>query len=239
MNTPVEQFVNELRRFVPDLNEGVSDDGALRRLVKEQDDAILAAALRFGIFRNAIIEELLVVRHYARLTRMLRILGAKEDAAENLVQDLYVKVLKGALKDYDPNQEFRCYLQAIIRNLYRSSLRRRQSAFTEDMLDESPGPDTVDQEVEMHELLNQFEAAIKEFPELEQSIMWMTRDGIKPGDIANELGLEVSRIYPVLARCRKYLTELLAPTLPASSRGRPRLYRNTDSSCSGDSSDQS
>jgi RNA polymerase sigma factor (sigma-70 family) len=246
MNRTVEQFVDELKKFAPDLGDEGGAERALQwpdgkllgDLLAEQDDAILAAALRYGVCRNEIIVELLVVRHREKLVRLLRAVGADEHTAENLVQELCAKVLQGALNNFDANQEFGRYLQTIVRNQYRSTARKRQPVFTEDMLG-CLGPDTVDQEVEMHEMLHRFDAAIRCLPELEQGIMRMTCDGWTPRDIANELGMEVSRIYPLLASCRKYLTQLLAPTLTASSRGRPRLCRDTDSSCSSDSSDQS
>ncbi|MBY0523867.1 MAG: hypothetical protein K2R98_10745 [Gemmataceae bacterium] len=66
---------------------------------------------------------------------MLLAFGADEHNAENLVQDLCANVLQGALDNFDADQEFGRYLRTMVRNLYRSSLRRRQPAFTEDMLD--------------------------------------------------------------------------------------------------------
>ena len=97
---------------------------------------------------------------------------------------------------------------------------------------------TVDQEVELHEMFNRFEDAIQSLPPLEQRAMRMTCDGWQPREIATDLGLPVSRVYPVLATCRRYLTQLLAPELSPPTRGRPRLLRDTDTSCIGEAADQ-
>lgn len=243
MNPRVEQFLNELEEFAPGLSNGGrgralhrTDGKTLGELLAEQPDAVLAAALRSAKCRNEIVEELLVVRHCTKLIRVLRAFGADEHTAENLVQDLCVNVLQGALDNFDADQEFGRYLRTMVRNLYRSSARRRQPIFTEDML-ECVGPDTVDQEVELREMFNRFEEAIQDFPELEQGIMRMTCDGWQPQEIANEMGLPVSRVYPVLANCRRHLTQILAPTLPPPTRGRPRMRCDSDT-CIGEPADQ-
>jgi RNA polymerase sigma factor (sigma-70 family) len=194
MNALVEQLLNELKEFAPELGNGSSADRkvegrSLRELLALQDDAILVGALRAGVFRNEIVEELLVVRYRARLIRLLCTVGAEYHTAESLVQQLCADVLEGALDNFDASQEFGRYVQTMVRNLHRTSKRRKQPAFTEDML-ESPGPDTVDQEVELREMLSRFEEAMHEFPELEQRIMRMTSEGWEPGEIADELGLE-------------------------------------------------
>lgn len=243
MNPRVERLLNELEEFAPGLSNGGrghalrgTDGKTLGELLAEQPDALLAAALRSAKCRNEIVEELLVVRHRTQLIRVLRASGADLHTAENLVQDLCANVLQGRLDNFDPDRELGCYLQAMVRNLYRSSVRRRQPIYTEDM-GEYVGPDTVDQQVELREMLNRFEEAIQDLPDLEQDIMRMTCDGWQPQEIATEMGLPVSRVYPVLANCRKHLTQILAPELPPSSRGRPRLRRDPDT-CIGEPADQ-
>lgn len=231
MNPRVEQLLNELNEFTRDLGNGAprrADGMYLSELLAQQDDEVLAGAICCaGSFRNAIIEELLVTRRRVELIRLLRVLGAEFHTAENLVQDLCIKVLKGALDDFDVNKEFGRYLRTIVRNLFRSSRRRRQPVFTEDM-HESLGPDKVDQRVELRETLSQFAEAMRDFPELEQRIMRLTGEGWTPGEIANELGMEVRSIYPRIAHCRQYLIDLIDPSLPPATRGRPRLDDSAD-----------
>lgn len=236
MNPLVERLLNELEEFAPEAGgerhapRRATDGKTLGELLAEQSDAVLAAALRFAKCRNEIIEELLVVRHRPQLIRLLRAFGADAHTAENLVQDLCANVLQGALDNFDADEEFGRYVRTMVRNLYRSSVRRRQPVFTEDMLDRI-GPDTVDQEVELREMFTRFEAAIQSMPPLERRVMRMTCDGWQPKDIATELGLPASHVYPVLADCRRRLTHELAPELPPPTRGRPRRLRGTDDSC--------
>jgi RNA polymerase sigma factor (sigma-70 family) len=236
MNPLVEQFLNELNEFAPDLgNSGLAhrtaDGRTLAGVLTRQTDAVLAGAIAHaGPFRNAIIVELLVDRYRPRLNRLLFALGADEHTAENLIQDLCANVVGGALDNFDANQEFSRYVQTIVRRQFYTTVRRPRAVFTEDML-ESPGPDTVDQEVEMHELFNLFDEAIRELPDMEQQVMRMTCDGWKPSDIAIAMETDIRSIYIIRTSCREYLAQLLAPALPASRRGRPRLSVNADSTC--------
>jgi transposase len=52
--------------------------------------------------------------------------------------------------------------------------------------------------------------------------MELTRQGLRPREIAEQLGCPIKVVYRLLCQARKWLVEELSLRLPASPRGRPR-----------------
>jgi RNA polymerase sigma factor (sigma-70 family) len=228
MNPLVEQLVDSLREFVPHLSDNPgadralcgTDGTALGELLDGQDDATLAGALRFNVCRNAIIEELLVVRYHRQLLLWFRGFGADEHAAEDLTQDVFARIIRGALNTFDPNRPFAGYLRSFARHLHLSSVRGQHPSLSADLC-EHPGSGTPLEDVAARELSDRFDNAVSELGQPDRDIMRLAVDGHAPQEIATLLGLGINLVYMMLARSRRALEQQLGLSLPPPRRGRP------------------
>jgi RNA polymerase sigma factor (sigma-70 family) len=84
---------------------------------------------------------------------------------------------------------------------------------------------TPEEEVLARELESGLEAAFARLPPDQRQVMELTRQGLPPREIAEQLDCPIKLVYRLLCQARKWLVEELSLTLPASSRGRPRKAR--------------
>ncbi|QHL91825.1 sigma-70 family RNA polymerase sigma factor [Sphingomonas changnyeongensis] len=151
--------------------------------------------------------------HRGELLRFLRARGAG-DAAEDLVQDLWIKAAAGAT---GPIQDPLAYLYRVANNLMldrrRAALRaaRRDEAWTDatgGLADMSPDPD-AETALIARERLRAAEAALADLGDRTETIFRRFRlDGVNQRRIAEEQGLSLSSVEKHLQRAYRALLGL-------------------------------
>jgi len=148
-----------------------------------------------------------VLKYRGELLRFLRARRATDEEAEDILQDLFIKV--GALHS-GPIAEPRAYLYKITANLLfdrrRSAARRARrerlwldtAQGAEQEIDEAP---SIEQEMIAREELGRVFASLETLPERTTEILRMFRiDGIPQKDIAAQLGISLSAVEKHLQR---------------------------------------
>jgi RNA polymerase sigma-70 factor (ECF subfamily) len=148
-----------------------------------------------------------VLEYRAELLRFLRARRAADEEAEDVIQDLFLKV--GTLQS-GPIGEPRAYLYRISANILsdrrRSAARRanRERIWTEIQPGaDDPGEEvpSIEQEMIARDELNRILAAISALPERTAEILRLYRiDGIPQKDIAMQIGISLSAVEKHLQR---------------------------------------
>lgn len=126
----------------------------------------------------------LIDAYAQRLFGYLYRLTASRHEAEDLLQDLFVRLV-GAIKTYEHQDNFDAFVFRIATNLYRDRLRRRRRAGTTLSLDEpfdeldgrapvqiaDPAEARVDADMEHSEARDRLQLALAELPEVEREVI--------------------------------------------------------------------
>ena len=160
--------------------------------------------------------EALFRSYYPRLCRFaMRMTGSKH-AAEELVQDLFVK-LWVKRHDLKPEGSLRSYLYRAIRNQAINYLKQKSridspTVEPDDLRSESPNPI---EELYARELRTTIEEAIHLLPPRCRLIFLLHRfDGLTYSEIAEILNISVKTVETQMGRALKALRSLLAHYLP-------------------------
>lgn len=169
-----------------------------------------------------------VLEYRSELLRFLTARRATADEAEDVLQDLFVRV---RTMESGPIAEPRAYLYKVTANLLfdrrRSAARRstREQIWTEGQLgpemeiDERP---SIEQELAARQELETIAAAIAALPERTSAILRRYRiDGVEQKEIAGELGISLSAVEKHLQRGYRAVAEARAQLdagLPAARR---------------------
>ena len=114
-------------RYTPDVERAPdARDARDSRSVREWPDAWLIEAVR-GEPADAAALDALVARHWRALYGRCRMLAPSGDAARDLAQETWVRVLR-ARHRLDPTASFAAYLTTIATNLWRDRQRARRRA---------------------------------------------------------------------------------------------------------------
>jgi RNA polymerase sigma-70 factor (ECF subfamily) len=185
----------------------------------EADDLELMARVRDG---DAEAFSVLVARHQHRVVGTVAKMLGSPDEAEDLAQQVFVRVWKSAPR-WQPNAKFTTWLLTITRNLVFNETRRRGRARTVPL--EEPGEhgprdyaDTsaLSPEEALHttELQAAIDAAIASLPEQARMAIILRRYEDMPyEEIAAVLGTTVPAVKSLLFRARAELRERLAKWL--------------------------
>ena len=78
-----------------------------------------------GPCRKAVVEEL-VVRYKRRLTSWIQEFGANDHEVDDLVQEVFLRIVRGKVDTFDPTKtaSFAGFLYVVARNAYRDECRR-------------------------------------------------------------------------------------------------------------------
>ncbi|MEU6033771.1 sigma-70 family RNA polymerase sigma factor [Actinomadura sp. NPDC047616] len=185
----------------------------------EASDAALMSRIHAGDM-SAYAE--LYERHLAAARTLARhLIGA--DAAEDVVQDAFAKVLDMLRRGGGPRSGFRPYLLTAVRRTvydrYRGE-RRLQSTDQIEMYD--PGVPFVDPALEGLER-SMIVRAFRSLPERWQTVLWHTEiEGARPAEVAPLLGLTPNGVAALAYRAREglrqaYLQMHLPTTDPATA----------------------
>lgn len=149
--------------------------------------------------------------HAKEIARALRRRGLSEDAAADITQDAFLRVLAAAPKDGAVVHNPRAYLHQVSRNLSINLERRERSspfvATSEEALaqvpDLTPSPETV---VHDRQRLKLMEAALAELPERTRRAFELHRlDELTIAEIAQQLGLSVTRTWSLIREAYRHI----------------------------------
>jgi RNA polymerase sigma factor (sigma-70 family) len=173
-------------------------DGALMRLVQGGDTAQLA---------------LLFERHHVGLFRYLLALTRDRALAEDLVQEVFFRVIKYA-QSYDPHLSFSVWLYGMGRNAYFDSHRKRRGELASSELPEIRSAEPMPEEMISHKQDVMFlREALLKLPEDKREVLVLSRfHGMRYEDIARILRCEAGavkvRVYRALKELRENFCEL-------------------------------
>jgi len=182
----------------------------------------------------------LVLRYQNRLLTVLEHLVGSREQAEDLAQDVFVRVFK-ARERYAPEAKFSTWLFTIANNVASNALRSR-SRRREVGVPEGNGADSaplaLDQlakaasgfmptraldKAEQAEMVRNAVAALSERQRM--ALLLAKFEGMSYQDIAQTMGLSVQAIKSLLSRARVNLKEILTPYVERGTRpedGEPR-----------------
>jgi RNA polymerase sigma-70 factor, ECF subfamily len=168
----------------------------------------------------------LVLRYQNRLLTVLEHLVGSREQAEDLAQDVFVRVFKARLR-YEPEAKFSTWLFTIANNVASNALRSR-SRRREVGVPEGNGADSaplgLDQlakaasgfmparaldKAEQAEMVRSAVAALSERQRM--ALLLAKFEGMSYQDIAQTMNLSVQAIKSLLSRARVNLKEILTP----------------------------
>ncbi len=169
-----------------------------------------------------------VVRtHSARVYRLAyRLTGNRHDA-EDLTQDVFVRVFR-SLADYTPGT-FEGWLHRITTNLFLDQARRRQKirfdALAEDAEQRLPGRSPTPEHA-LHDQL--FDADVEQAlaglpPDFRAAVVLCDIEGLSYDEIAAILDIKLGTVRSRIHRGRTMLREKLAHRDPRPKQARPKL----------------
>jgi RNA polymerase sigma factor (sigma-70 family) len=204
-------------------------DCNLAAVLAELSDEGLALAVKKNVFRKPAFEEWLVHRYERSLLRWFFRRTGNWDRAQDLTQQLYLKLLTPAvLEKYNPECLFRPWLWAIAHNLWADEMRRSsQLVHVVDLEQRDGGPDPVE-EAASRELAQRIEVALQSLPEVKQRILRGAMAGQTADDLARDLRLPKQRIFQFLFRARRQVERALGlesggPAGRKEAVGNPRV----------------
>lgn len=166
----------------------------------------------------------LVAQHSARVYRLAyRLTGNRQDA-EDLTQDVFVRVFR-SLERYEPGN-LNGWIHRITTNLFldraRRSSRIRMDAFAEGAEDRLPGsgqrPDIVVHEADFDA---DIESALARLPEeFRVAVVLCDVEGLSYDEIADVLGVKLGTVRSRIHRGRTQLRAALAHREPGAGRTR-------------------
>jgi RNA polymerase sigma-70 factor (ECF subfamily) len=154
----------------------------------------------------------LVRTHYRKLCSFVYRYVGSHEAAEDLVQDMFVRILRSDTFDYDDPLP---YLYRAARNQASSHLRQQK---VRERARGELGPATpvmpADAETEYHELADAVAHAIASLPKRARIIFTMHREqGLSYAEIAHALGVAPKTVENQMGRALRLLRTRLAPYL--------------------------
>ena len=175
-------------------------------------DASLVAAAQGGDVRAV---ESLIVRHEAKVLRVLRFLGVPRRDREDVAQEVFLRVFKH-LRRIDPAKPFAGWIYRVTVNAaqdYRVRAVRdgrgdRPLAEGFEAADVSPGPEEIAREAGLRRRL---EGALAHLSERERAVFILKElEGLDTPEIARALGVARITVRRHLGLARRRLKSLLA-----------------------------
>ncbi len=171
----------------------------------------LAERLRDG---DSAAEEEFVARYYRRVLLLARVRLRDEQAALDLTQEAVFGALLGIKGGrLHCHEQLGAYVYGTARNLINNSFRRAEppsSEFTDLPSRDGDRPDQVALDRERHELVRQ---ALDAINPIDRAILGMTLlEGMKPGEIANRLGMKPEVVRKRKSRAVKRVKQVIERT---------------------------
>jgi RNA polymerase sigma factor (sigma-70 family) len=162
-------------------------------------------------------------RHHVPLFQYLFHLSRDRAASEDLVQDVFFRVLKYA-DSFDPAFPFTVWLYRMARNAYFDSLRKKKADAASDILENFPSDDPLPEEIATRSQDTMFlQEALQKLPEDKREILVLSRfHNLRYADIAQILKCETGtvkvRVYRALKELREKFCELHQAHRPSGGR---------------------
>ena len=156
--------------------------------------------------------KLLVMPYSSRLYRMAyRLMNSREEA-EDIVQEVYVK-LWGMRNDLEKYNSIEALCVRITRNLCLDQLRRRKvnyDAMKAEKLKEESFPETPSESLEKKESADLLHTLIAALPEPQRSLVHLRHlEGKEYEEIAEMVNMNVNAIRVSISRARKQMRALV------------------------------
>jgi len=182
----------------------------------EQEAQELARGLRR---RDVDVLDRLIQQYHYRLFRYLLMLAGRRQAAEDLFQETWVRVLEKG-HQYNPRWKFETWLFTVARNLVIDLLRRRQPESLEALLEapgatrplelEAPHATTAFEEVARGEEAARVAGALRHLPPAYREVLMLRfQEDLELNEIAEVVGAPLSTIKSRLYRGLETLRALL------------------------------
>jgi RNA polymerase sigma factor (sigma-70 family) len=168
--------------------------------------------------------EEIVRAHSARVYRLAYRLTGNPHDAEDLTQDVFVRVFR-SLSSYTPGT-FEGWLHRITTNLFLDQARRKQKirfdGFAEDSHERLPGAEPTPERSLHDQLLDpDVENALAALPpEFRAAVVLCDIEGLTYEEVATTLGIKLGTVRSRIHRGRSLLREALAHRAPAAGRTR-------------------
>jgi RNA polymerase sigma-70 factor (ECF subfamily) len=159
---------------------------------------------------------MLIDRHQTALRWFLRRITGREDLADDLAQDTFVRVLRHA-GSYDPRYPMRTWLFTIARRLSINQARSKHERFmtseSETMADRRPTPvDVAIADDERAVMRRRVQAGLAQLTEPQRAALLLVhQQGMQVDEVAAALGLPVGTVKSHLHRGREALRQILGP----------------------------
>jgi RNA polymerase sigma-70 factor (ECF subfamily) len=142
---------------------------------------------------------------YPALYRYLHRLTGDPDAAEDVAQESFVRLLQQSL----PAEEVRPWLFTVATNLVRDRARKRQRHLR--LADAVPAPaprEAPDVSTERADEIRRVRAALDEVPERDRTLLLMREEGFKYDEIARAVGVAPGSVGTLLARALRRFADV-------------------------------
>jgi RNA polymerase sigma factor (sigma-70 family) len=178
--------------------------------VERRNDSEVMRSLQAGDTTQLAV---LFERYHLSLFRYLLALSGNRSLSEDLVQDVFFRVLKYA-KSYDPEQSFPVWLYQMARNAHFDSHRKRHGETSDfeslDLASSDPFPEEV---LARKQNVATLRAALKQLPDEKREVLILSRfHELRYEEIARILKCEVGtvkvRVYRALKELRQVFCEL-------------------------------
>jgi RNA polymerase sigma-70 factor (ECF subfamily) len=166
--------------------------------------------------------EELAMPHFARLFNFACWLTQDRPAAEELVQETYMKALKG-FRSFQQGTNFRAWMYRILRNTFlttQTGLKAQLSFDSEE--DAVPEPATAENPeslllAQAHQ--EQIQSALEELPvNYREIILLCDLEEMRYQEISEMLGIPIGTVMSRLSRARKAMRVLLGTRMKEASR---------------------
>lgn len=168
----------------------------------------------------------LVDKYQAPLTNFLYRVVLDQAEAEDLAQDVFVKVHQASGR-YRPEAKFSTWLYRIATNVALNALesRRRRPITSLDAMEEGGGAHQVpaaanqrpDRELEREEIIRAVDRAMRQLPERQRMAVVLQRfDGLSYEEIGEALSVSVEAVDSLLRRAKAALRDALRPYRPGT-----------------------
>lgn len=142
-------------------------------------------------------------RHHRRLFRFFVRLSGDREASEDLVQEVFLRLLKYR-HTYGADDRFSAWLYRIARNAYLDGLSRRDGAEKRDAIEEAPSPEPgIEERLGRGEQIDLLRRALRALPLEKREVLVLSRyQNLKYEEIAAVLNCETGavkvRVYRAL-----------------------------------------
>jgi RNA polymerase sigma-70 factor, ECF subfamily len=153
----------------------------------------------------------LVNRHAAALMAVARRLLASQHEAEEIVQDVFLRVWTNASKWQPGRASFATWMHRVAMNLCYDRLRRRREVTVETMPDPADPAAPPDSGLDEAALARRIDDELQALPERQRAaLVFCHYQGMSQGQAAEILGVSVEALESLLSRGRRRLKERLA-----------------------------